>query len=59
MGKKAEPVILPPIGCDRCKGNTIGLTGYILVEKPGRPREVAPCECRLARDRAKRKAAQA
>lgn len=48
---------LPKLGCDLCLGpDTDGFAGLIVKQQPGRPRFVESCECRLARERAKKAA---
>jgi hypothetical protein len=58
MAKKAKQVAnaaLPPIGCSAClDGDGDGMAGFVYTHRPGQPREVKPCECRLARARAKK-----
>lgn len=56
MAKKAKQVAnaaLPPIGCSACLDGD-GMAGFVYTHRPGQPREVKPCECRLARARAKK-----
>lgn len=62
MKQKAQSELnraLPKIGCDKCMqtgedGLPHGLEGFIYVQRPGQPQFVKPCECRLARERAKK-----
>lgn len=48
---------LPKLGCDLCAPFAPGLVGYVIEQKPGQGREVSPCACRIAREKAKREAA--
>jgi hypothetical protein len=43
---------LPAIGCDVCKGEIA--SGYVFKNMPDGWRGLVPCECRLARERAKK-----
>lgn len=53
--KKEMAKALPPLGCLQClDGEGVGLKGYVIEQPPGRPRFVKACECRLARERAKK-----
>lgn len=58
MAKKAKQLAeqaLPGIGCSAClDSDGEGLAGFVYTHRPGQPREVKPCECRLARARAKK-----
>jgi hypothetical protein len=60
MAKKAKQEVaksLPKLGCSLCLSpDASGFAGLIVKQQPGRPRYVEPCECRLARERAKKAA---
>lgn len=43
---------LPKIGCSVCLADWDGLAG--MVQQPGGPRVVKPCECRIRREQAKK-----
>lgn len=46
---------LPPIGCHLCQGDDRHeLAGFVYVKQPTGVTFVKPCECRLARARAKK-----
>lgn len=50
---------LPKIGCDVCMpkdeyGHRDGFAGFVYTPRPGLPPTVVPCECRLARAKAKK-----
>ncbi len=38
-------------------GAVVWIEGYVIEQKPGQGREVSPCACRIAREKAKREAA--
>ena len=58
MAKKAKQEAaksLPKLGCDLClHPDATGFAGLIVKQQPGRPRIVEWCECRFARERAKK-----
>jgi hypothetical protein len=45
---------LPKIGCEKCQGEDGFAAGLVMVSKPGQPRMVDECECKLAWRRAKK-----
>jgi hypothetical protein len=45
---------LPRIGCEKCQGEDGFTPGLVMVQKPGQPRIVDECECKLAWRRAKK-----
>lgn len=45
---------LPKIGCEKCGPEGSDFPGYVYVEKPGFPRAVTDCACRIRREQAKR-----
>jgi hypothetical protein len=45
---------LPKIGCEKCQGEGGFQAGLVMVQKPGQPRIVDECECKLAWRKAKK-----
>ena len=57
MKKKADAEIaaaLPKIGCEVCLPGGEGFAGFVYVERPGAPRAVDKCACRIKREQAKK-----
>jgi hypothetical protein len=48
---------LPPLGCEVCMPADHGgvvAPGYVIVQHPGKPRFMKPCECKIRREQAKK-----
>ena len=57
MAKKAQQKAqdeLPKLGCDICANQAPGVVGYVIAQKPGQPRILEKCKCRIEREKAKK-----